>query len=367
MVRSARICLVVSGIASVVVVLLQVTVFSQRSVAEGGVLSEDEQQVRVHVDQTGFTTVSCSEILGSVISDSLLASRCLVLETPSDSMIFSLAELAAFPFCVEGPGGFTTSAGSSVTGNWAGVSLPDLLTQWAGLEGGHAVTFVADDGYRMTFEGPEILDRTEGTWILALLRDGASISADEGLVRAVKVGPGAPMVTGHVAVQWVSRIKVTGRAPHAASLTIRGRRHVEVDRQTLQSCVSCHGATVPVDTGESVFVYQGVPLYRMLAFSDDSIYAPHQQDSAILAYQAGLAQGGYAVEVADVEGKTLSLDSRNLNQNEAVILAFYRDGQPLTEGQAPLVLVVGAGEKGEESPAYPAVFPRITSVTLHLP
>lgn len=365
--RGVQIRHVEKSMVLAVAALLQITVILVNSLAKGGNPSDDPGSEGLTISQPGSSATPCTKILRSIILDSLLASRGLVLETPGDSLVLSMAELAALPFCLEGPGGFTTSAGSSVAGNWAGVSLPDLLTEKGALQDHHSVTFTADDGYKMTFEGSEILDRDEGTWILATIRDGAPLPTTMGLLRTIKVGPGTPMVTGHVSVAGVCRITITGAAQEASTLSIRGRMDVEVDRQTLQSCVSCHGVTVIVDSVYSPMAYQGVPLYRMLAFSDDSLYAPHHQDSAILSYRSDLARTGYSVEVEDAGGKTLTVDSSTLDQNDDIILALYRDGKPLLEKEAPLVLVDGVSENGEESGPHPAVFPRVTLVTLHLP
>jgi hypothetical protein len=218
----------------------------------------------------------------------------------------------------------------------------------------------------MAFDGSEILDRRQGTWILAMVRDGVPIPAAMGPVRAIKVGRATPLVTGHLSVQGISTIRVSGVSTPSFSLAMRGSMNVDVDRQTLQSCVSCHSARVSGGPGSGSAEYDGVPLYRLLAFSDDSLYAPHRQDSAVLSYQRQLAVAGYGVEVRSVTGETITLDSRILDRSNHVILALYRAGDDLTDDEAP-VLVAGPEESGSEPGAALKVIPRVTSLTLQMP
>jgi hypothetical protein len=341
--------------------------FMHDSAADLGNHVEDMETERAANSQHELVSMSCTGILGDAMRDSTLASRRLVLETEKGKLSLTLRDLSRLSICAKGPGGFTTSAGSSVIGIWSGMSLPGLLTDKAGLQKSSSVTFEAEDGYRMTFEGKDVLDQREGTWILALTRDGLPIPAAEGLVRTIKVGPQTPMVTGHVSVAGVRTITINGIAPEAWSLAMRGKMDVDVDRQTLQSCVSCHAARVPVDSNGSILVYEGVPLHRLLAFSDDSLFAPHKQESAILSYQADLALTGYRIAVESTAGETLVLDSRAIHGNDLVILALYRDGEPLPEKEAPFVLVKRGKQHEEKAISDTAVFPGTISVTLQLP
>lgn len=307
----------------------------------------------------------CTEVLKAALDDSSLASRMIILTRPGDTLSLSLAELASSAQCVEGVGGFSTTTGQEIKGTWAGVNLPDLLTRWVALEDDHSVVFEAEDGYRMSFTGREILDGSRGTWILAIVHDGAPIPPSMGLIRAIKVGPSNPMITGHLSVQRLSRINVSGIPVQPYVLAMRGKMEVDVDRQTLQSCASCHAsrvrATSPSDSAE----YGGVPLFRMLAFSDDSLYAPHRQDGATPSYLRELALRGYRVDVADSRGTTVSLDSRRLDGRESIILAVYRDGEDLTDGSAPTLIAMPT--EGSPRDGSPLILPGVRTVRLHLP
>lgn len=307
---------------------------------------------------------ACADILAAVRDDSSLAAWMVVLARPGDTLSISLAELAASALCLEGPGGFTTTAGKVVSGTWSGISLPDLLVGWAGLDEDHSLTFAAEDGYRMAFSGSEILDRSQGTWILAVLRDGVPLTPAMGLVRAIKVGSSNPMVTAHLSVQRLSRISIAGVPSQPYVLAMRGAMQADVDRQTLQSCVSCHGVQVSTEPDGDSAEYTGVPLYRLLSFSDDSLYAPHRQDSAIRSYQRKLALAGYGVEVSCVEGRTVSFDSRALDGQDRVVLVLYRDGEDLADDVAPALVVA---TDADATPALSPVFlPRVRTVTLRL-
>jgi DMSO/TMAO reductase YedYZ molybdopterin-dependent catalytic subunit len=326
--------------------------------AEGGALAQNS------LVRSDSGASPCFSLLG-VMNDSMLARRVLVLERPGDTLALSMAALAVTPYCLEGRGGFTTSAGSAITGTWAGVSLPDLLTEWGGIRDESSVTFIADDGYRMSFEGKDILDRRQGTWILAMVRDGEPIPAALGSVRAIRVGPSTPMVTGHTSVQGISRIALAGVPPQTHSLAMKGKMNVEVDWQTLQSCVSCHGVKVLTSSGDTPIEYRGVPLFRLLAYSDDSLYAPHRQDSVFPSYRADLAHSGYVVDIADDEGKTVSLGSRSLAGQDRAILALYRDGENSADDVAPVLVV--ALDADATQPPEPTILPRVRTVTLRLP
>ncbi|MBN1424145.1 hypothetical protein JXA88_06280 [Candidatus Fermentibacteria bacterium] len=354
-----------SGFLLFLAVLPQTAVLSGSSSdgTAGAVLGREAEEASLVIPEPSGT--ACSVILDAALRDSPLSPWVLMLARPGDTLSISLAELAASPFCVEGPGGFTTTTGNAITGTWAGISLPDLLLQWAGLEDDHSLTFAADDGYRMAFSGREILDRSQGTWILAMLRDGTPMPAAMGLVRAIKVGPSTPMVDGHLSVQRLSRISITGVPAQPYAIAMRGRMQIDVDRQTLQSCASCHGARVRVASGTDSSEYWGVPVFRLLAFSDDSLYAPHRQDSAIRSYRQDLAISGYSLEVGDADGRRVRLDSRDLDGEDGVILALYRDGLDLEDDATPALLVVPKEEGAQPDSA--TILPKVRTMTLDLP
>jgi hypothetical protein len=114
-----------------------------------------------------------------------------------------------------------------------------------------------------------------------------------------------------------------------------------VDRQTIQSGISCHRRTVTYydRKAEQDIEYTGIPLHLMLAFSDDPDFAPHKQDSSIISYNADAAREGYKVKITAADGFSITLDSRELHGNNDVILAMYKNGEPLPDREFPLIVV----------------------------
>jgi hypothetical protein len=67
---------------------------------------------------------------------------------------------------------------------------------------------------------------------------------------------------------------------------------------------------------------------------------PHKQmDRSILSYDAAAAEKGYTVEVVAADGFTVKLDSRQLHDNEDVILAMFQGDAELPADAWPLILV----------------------------
>ncbi len=119
---------------------------------------------------------------------------------------------------------------------------------------------------------------------------------------------------------------------------MKGKLDVELDRQTIMSCVNCHKQAVNYERKGETARYEGFALWRILAYSDDAKYAPHKQGSSIIAYQRALAEKGYPVEITARDGFSLALDAKELDLNQGVILAVRKNGADLPDNEAPLVL-----------------------------
>jgi hypothetical protein len=263
----------------------------------------------------------------------------LVLEVNGDEHSFSIAQLMDSPFYTEGRGSYTTSAGTTYTSTWGGVRLGDLLNSYLSLRKEDTITFVAVDGYEMSYSGADVLDESSGTWILAVTQDGEYLPLDPGYIRTVKIGPETPDIPGHSSVRMIGKIAVSGKPYREFSLKISGLMDATLDRQTMQAGVSCHKVTVNYERRDSSGVYTGIPLWRLLAYGDDPRYAPHQQDSSIISYRKEAAEKGYTVELEAADGFVVALDSRELDGNDDVIVAMYKEGEELTGDEWPLVLV----------------------------
>jgi hypothetical protein len=263
----------------------------------------------------------------------------LDLDVNGSASSHSLKELEASELWLEEKGSYTTSAGTRYSGVYGGARLRNLIERYAILRPEDSVTFVAMDGYEMTYPGSRILDESDGAWILAWKLDGEYLPKDPGYVRTVKVGPSDPNIDGHLSVRMVKRIVVKQSDFKDFSVRLEGRMGWTLDRATLQSCVSCHKRTVNFERKGQSASYTGFPAYLALGYVDDPKYAPHKQDKSLPAYDSELAKTGYKVDFLASDGFSLALDSKELDRNEDVIIAMYKNDANLGEDEFPLVLV----------------------------
>ena len=310
--------------------------------------------------QCSFLLVTAPQVSSSDVSTH---GGDIVIETVTDSFRVCTNQITESPFYLEGPGSFTTSTGSVVSGLWGGISLPGILSHTVQLKRDDSIVFIASDGYEMTNSAADILNESDGTWIIAISRDGLPISDISGTNRTVKVGPNDPNILGHTSVRDLAAIRIDRVEFHDFTFTVRGLRHEYLDRQTVQSCVGCHGVTMSMEINDKPRTFSGVPLHRFLAFADDSLYIPHAQDRSIESYQADRAQMGYPVRMYTTKGDSIFLDSKALHDNDRIILAYYRDSAELPKEEAPLVLVGRLSTGGEDHQTY---LPGIIMIELKL-
>ena len=252
---------------------------------------------------------------------------------------FTLADLQKSDLYMEAKGGYTTSAGTHYEGVYGGVKLRALIERYAKLAADDSVVFTAMDGYEMTYSGAQIFDEKDGTWLLAFRLDGDYLPKDPGFIRTIKAGPANPNIDGHLSVRMVKKITVKQAGFKDFSLQMDGQMKWTLDRSTVESCTSCHKVTVTFEKKDQVDTYTGFPAWLALGYIDDPKYAPHKQDTKIAAYNLAAAQKGYKVDFVAADGFTVSLDSRDLDHNDQVILAMYKNGEVVPDGEFPLVLV----------------------------
>jgi hypothetical protein len=258
---------------------------------------------------------------------------------------FAMDELEASPLYLEQKGGYTTSAGTHYEGVYGGVRLLGLIERYAKLTSEDSVSFVAMDGYEMTYPGSLVLDEKEGVWILAFKLDGERIPKDPGYIRTIKVGPGNPNIDGHLSVRMVKRVVVKQKDFKDFSLSLGGKMEWNLDRSTVQSCVSCHKRTVTFEQKGKTATYTGFPAYLALGYVDDPKYAPHKQDKSIPSYESEAAKAGYKVKISAADGFSVTVDSRELDHNDDVIIAMYKDEATLPDNEFPLAIVWDKGAK----------------------
>ncbi len=266
----------------------------------------------------------------------------LEVEINGEINAFTREELEASPYYVEGLGSYTTSAGTTHTHEYGGIKFADFLRSYVDLTEDTTVKVVAMDGYAMSYSAGDLMDESDGIWIMAFKSDGKYLPLDPGYIRSVKVGPSQPNIDGHSSARMIKKIVVSGEVYKEYELLIRGRMENVLDRQTIQSGVSCHEKTVAYydRKSEQVENYTGIPLWMLLAFGDDAAHAPHKQtDKEILSYKQEVAQAGYGVKIVASDGYSITLDSRQLDKNHEVIIATQKEGESLPEREWPLILV----------------------------
>lgn len=267
------------------------------------------------------------------------ASFSLDLDINGAKASWSLAELQRLPIYTEGRGAYTTSAGTRYEGVYGGVRLLDLLKTYADIAADDSVTFVAMDGYEMSYPGKTVLDQADGEWLLAFRLDGDWLPKDPGYIRTIKVGPKTPNIDGHLSVRMIKKIVVKQKDYVDFTLSLSGKMRFDLDRGTVQSCVSCHTRTVTFERKGVVAEYTGFPLWLLLGYVDDPEYAPHKQDTSIKTYMDDAADAGYAIKLSAIDGYSIILDSRDITRNDDIIVAMYRGGEKLPPEESPLVLV----------------------------
>ncbi len=252
---------------------------------------------------------------------------------------FSLKELEGLPIYVEGKGAYTTSAGTRYEGVYGGVRLRALLESYATLSADDSITFVAMDGYEMSYPGKTVLDESDGEWLLAFRLDGDYLPKDPGYVRTIKIGPKTPNIDGHLSVRMVKKIVVKQKDFVDFSLKLSGRMDFVHDRATIQSCVSCHKKSVTFSHKGTEAEYTGFPLWLLMGYVDDPKYAPHKQDASIPTYMDAAAAAGYAIDLVATDGFKVTLSSKDVTRNDDVIVAMYKNGEKLPASEAPLTIV----------------------------
>jgi hypothetical protein len=267
------------------------------------------------------------------------ASFYLDLDINGATASFSLSELEKLDFYMEARGAYTTSAGSRYEGVYGGVRLLDLLKAYTDIGADDAITFVAMDGYEMSYPGSRVLDRSTGDWLLAFKLDGDYLAKDPGYIRTIKVGPTTPNIEGHLSVRMVKKIVVKQKEYAEFDLVLDGKMARTLDRSTVQSCVSCHRATVTFEQKGVQAEYTGFPLWYLMGYVDDPQFAPHHQDKSIVSYDEAAAKAGYSIQIKAGDGFSVTLDSREVHKNPDIIIAMYKNGEKLPANEAPLVLV----------------------------
>lgn len=285
------------------------------------------------------------------------AETVLTVTGPTGEMTYTLAEIKAMQ-AVSGQAGLKSSTGKIFPpAEFTGVLLSDVLKAVGGDDPAMAVEVEAKDGYSMTYTYEQIAKGAYITYdpatgdeetvidplqtILAYASEGKDLDPEQdGYLRLMVISPkNNQVVDGHWTTKFVVKLTVKPLVEEW-KLDMEGAIKYSVDRGSFESCATtkCHQATWQDDHSQ---VWTGVPLYLMLGEVDDEI--KHDDN----AYNKDLAAAGYTIDIIAADGYTVTLDSKKVDGNKEILVAYTMNDNPLTDKDFPLKLV-GAGLEKKE-------------------
>lgn len=262
---------------------------------------------------------------------------------------YTLGTIKALP-SVEGQAGLKSSTGKIfLPALYKGVLLTDFLKEVGGDDPAMAVEVEAKDGYSMTYTyeqvakgifimydpatGEEITDAGPLQVILAYSTEGKDLDPEQdGYLRLMVISKeGNQVVDGHWATKFVTKLTVKPLVEEWA-LEMEGAINYKVDRGSFESCstAKCHPASW-TDTKSQIWA--GVPLYMLIGEVDDE----NKHDAG--GYNKALAQAGYTIDLIAKDGYTVSLDSKVVDGNQNILVAYTMNDNPLNDKDFPLKLV----------------------------
>ena len=241
------------------------------------------------------------------------------------STSYTIAEMEELDV-VTAEGTFTNTIGVDYTATYTGIPIATLI---GNVPVDTTILVTAADGYSMNYEAGMLLDRSEGTWILAYKENGSYMPYDPGPLRIVLVGEDNPRFEGAISAKMVTRIDILG-AYEDYSLLMYGAITRAFSRGELEAGVGCpcHTSTVTVTSKGETHTYTGLPLWRLVAYVDDN-RAPgpeqgiHYDDED---FNDALASSGYTITLVAEDGYTQSVFSQLVAHDDRFIVAFKRDG-----------------------------------------
>jgi hypothetical protein len=276
--------------------------------------------------------------------------RIFTLVGPKGGNILTLDQIKALPV-TEGQGGIKSSTGKiTIPEPFKGVALKDLVSYLnVPFDSSMGVAVTAEDGYSMSFSydqvmngaftaydpatGNEMTTHDPLTAIIAYEHNGQPLNAtEEGVLRLVVVSAkNNQVVDGHWSVKWVTKVEVK-TIGQSWTLDLTGAISSPVTRDSYQSCgsPSCHGVNWQDANGQN---WVGVPLWLLMGEVDDS------DSHSDAAYNSALADAGYTVDIVSADGMTITLNSKDIKQDNQIIVANQVSDGELPEQYYPLRLV----------------------------
>jgi len=222
------------------------------------------------------------------------------------------------------PGAYKKTTGEIVgPDNYTGVELPYLLQSVNGLASNESLFVNARDNYNLTYTHQQVTGNETVTMILAYLQGGVELSPSS-IPKIAFVGPDSPVTDGHLWTKQVCLIEIK-IAVKEYTLNLTGAISMQMDRTTFESGVNCHKRLYN-DEGQ---IYEGIALWRLLGFVDDSAPEGFHDFNDHLNYTV-------TVGASDGYNKTFSFST--VARNDSIIVANTLNGEILAEMLPPLKL-----------------------------
>ena len=255
-----------------------------------------------------------------------------------------------------------------------GVYMEDILARVGGISPSEAIRVTARDGYAMTYtysqvggnvlsynESGEVL-RTGGLAMILAYESGGDAAAAEKLPRIVNIakdGSARPPITdGHFWTKAVAKIEVVSGVEDWA-VKLSGVEQALLDRSTFESTVTCPSTPHPAVVWETTDkegnkeVYEGLPLWIVVSMIDGG-----DAPGGHYLFNDDLARQGYKVRVISRDGYSVDLEASLVARNNNIILAYKKNGEPLPEEDAPLMLA------GKDLPSRKYMVKQIAELSL---
>ena len=233
---------------------------------------------------------------------------------------------------------------------YAVIPMDAILDRVGGICPEEAIRVTARDGYQMVYSFAQVQGgvftyddkgnalRVGGPSML-LAFESERDPADK-LPRIIYGRPDGVVITdGHFWAKSVAKIEVIPGVEDW-QISLSGVEKVWLDRATFESIVTCPVTPHPAvlwsvaEKDGSTSTYEGAPLWVILSIIDGG-----DAPGGHYMFDDSLAEKGYTVRVISKDGLAAEFDSKSVARNSDIIVAYLKNGEYLTEGDAPLRLI----------------------------
>ena len=233
---------------------------------------------------------------------------------------------------------------------YAVMPMDEILARVGGIRPEQAIRVTARDGYQMVYSFAQVQGgiftyddkgnvlRVGGPSMLLAFESDRD-SADK-LPRIIYGRSDDIVITdGHFWAKSVAKVEVIPGVEDW-QISLSGVEKTWLDRATFESIVTCPVTPHPAVTWSvaekdgSTSTYEGAPLWVILSIIDGG-----DAPGGHYMFNDDLAEKGYTIKVMSKDGLAAEFDSKSVARNNDIIVAYLKNGEYLTEGDAPLRLV----------------------------